>query len=153
MSKIVVPGSSAPSNLVLAEGVSAAMVEGDVYNICERIKEVDPSLFIIQLENDAKGCAYAIMERCEDGMDRLVYKTQELDQRIIEKCQYMKRVPFEHRAQMIMEQVDREEEERREKESEELYEKLGAPMRREFARTGFIDGTGQSFPKVKGKVL
>ncbi len=148
----MVPGSSAPSNLVLAEGVRAAMVEGDVFNICERIKEVDPSLFIIQLENDAKGCAYAIMERCADGTDRLVYKTRELDQRIIDKCMYLKHVPFEHRAEKIMAEVDAEEELRKQEEAEQFYERLGGPMLSQFAHDGFIDSRNVSHPKVKGRL-
>lgn len=128
------------------------MVEGDVFDICNRIKEVDPNLFVIQLENDAKGCAYAIMEKCADGMDRLVYKTRELDQRIIDKCLYMRAVPFEQRAAQIEAEVDRQEQEERDRASEELYERLGGPMLSQFAHDGFIDGRNVSYPKVKGRL-
>ena len=152
MSKIVIPGSSAPANLHLADGIKITMVESDMYNICERIREVDPSLFIVQLIDDARGCAYAIMEHCADDEDRLVYKTRELDARVIEKCRYLKAVPFEKRFAQIEEQIDKEEAEQRELEMEELYEQLGAPMLPDLYKTGFIDSRPTSYPIVSGRL-
>ncbi len=122
------------------------MVEGDVYNICERIRDIDPRLFIVQLEGDDR-CAYAIMEHCDDGVDRMVYKATELDQRILKKLEYMRQVPFEQRLQAIEADIDREEAEQRERESEELFQKLGLPMQRQFAHDGFTDPWGPSFAK------
>lgn len=129
---------SAVSNLHLARGVTATtFVEGDLYNICERIKEVDPSLYVVQLSDDAR-CSFAIMEDCEDGNQRLVCKCKELDQRIIDKMLYLKSVPFEKRFAEIEAEIEKEEEEREQYESDKLYETMGAPMLRELERTGFI---------------
>lgn len=137
MSDLVLPGSMCPTNLILAPNVRAAMVEGDLYNICGRIKEIDPNLFIVQLINDQRDCAFMIMEHCADGVDRMVYKTKELDARILHKCEYMRSVPFEHRFKMIEKEIDEEEQRRRDEESERLYEMVGEPMRAEFERCGF----------------
>lgn len=137
MSNVDVP-ISAVSNLHLARGVTATtFVSGDVFDICKRVAEVDPSLYIIQLEHDDR-CAYAVMEDCSDGNQRLVSKHQELDQRIIDKMLYLKSVPFEHRFAEIEKQIEKEEAERAKYESDKLYETMGAPMLREFERCNFI---------------
>lgn len=151
MSDLVIPGSAAPHNLHLADNVHAAMVEGDLYDVCNRIKEIDPSLFIVQLTDDANNCQFAVMEHCQDGMDRLVFKTQYLDQRILSKIQRMLEIPFEERFDAVCAEIDRQEAERREEESNEFYERMGGPMYSELARTGFID-RNISYPKVKGKL-
>lgn len=122
------------------------MVEGDVYNICERIREIDPRLFIVQLESEDR-CAYAIMEHCEDGVDRLVYKAFELDQRILAKMEYIRKVPFEQRFAAIEAEIEKEEAEQKERESEELFQKLGLPMQHQFAHDGFTDPWGASYAK------
>lgn len=138
MSGFVIPGSAAPNNLRFSSNVRASLVESDVYNICERIREVDPSLFLVLLEQDDKA-AYAVMETCRDGTDRLVCKVQELDARIVEKVERLKSIPFEVRFKAIEEQIDREEAEQRELEKEELYETLGAPMLSQLEHDGFIE--------------
>lgn len=138
MSGFVIPGSAAPNNLHFGPNVKATLVEQDVYNICERLQEVDPALFIIAVEDD-KDCAFVIMEHCADGTDRLVWKAKELDPRVVEKAERLRSIPFEHRFKAIEEQIDKDEAEQRELEHEELYEKLGAPMLRELERTNFID--------------
>lgn len=120
------------------------MVESDLYDICERIKEIDPSLFIVLLD-DGDRAAYAVMERCADGVERLVSKHRELDQRVLDKLMYLKSVPFEKRFAQIEAQIDREEAEEREREAEEMYETTGAPMYRELKRCGFITGSSSHF--------
>jgi hypothetical protein len=124
------------------------MVEGDLYDICHRIKEIDPNLFIVQLVDDAANCNFAIMEYCSDGMERLVFKTKELDQRILTRLQEMLAVPFEQRFAMIEAEIDREEEAEKERASEELYENMGRPMWKQLHDSGFIQ-RGVSFPKTK----
>lgn len=151
MSDLVVPGSAAPPNLHLSDDVRAVMVEGDLYDICTRIAEIDPSLYILQLTDDAHNCQFAVMERCSDGVDRLVSKHQKLDQRILAKMMEFKAIPFEDRFDAICAEIDKEEEARREAESEEFYERMGGPMYSELARTGFID-RNISYPKIKGRL-
>lgn len=138
MSGFVIPGSAAPNNLHFGPNVKATLVEQDVYSICERLAEVDPALFVIAVEGD-KTCAYVIMEHCADGTDRLVWKAKELDARVVEKAERLRSIPFEHRFKAIEEQIDKEEQEQREADLDELYERLGAPMLRELERTNFID--------------
>lgn len=154
MSDLIIPGSASPANLHLKRDVRAVMVESDLYDICERIKEIDPSLYIVQLEEDDR-CAFAVMERCSDGIHRLVSKHKELDKRVLDKMLYLRAVPFEKRFNEIEAQVDKEEEDQRLKESEELYEKLGRPMLTQFAHDGFID-RNISYPKrgvaLRGKL-
>lgn len=138
MSGFMIPGCAAPNNLHYGSNVKASLVESDVYNICERLREIDPSLFIIALTEGDKS-AFVVMERCQDGVERLVAKFKKLDQRVLEKCERLKAIPFEQRFKVIEEQIDQEEQEQREAELDELYEKVGAPMLRDLERTNFID--------------
>jgi hypothetical protein len=138
MSDFVIPGSAAPNNLHFPPHVKATLVEKDVFNICERLAEIDKSLFVIAVEGD-RDCAFVIMEHCADGTDRLVWKAKELDARAVEKAEKLRAVPFEHRFKAIADQIDKEEQEQREHDLDELYERLGAPMLRELERTNFID--------------
>ena len=63
MSKLVTAG--VPNNLHLSADLKAATVEADLYDICKRIGEISPRLFII---NAHKGdnAAWIIMEHCDD---------------------------------------------------------------------------------------
>jgi hypothetical protein len=116
-----------------------------MYDICSRIKEVDPSLFIIVVD-DKNSHSFIIMEHCSDGVDRLVWKVKELDQRVIDKALRLKAIPFEHRFAEAEKEEKRMEEEAKEEQFEELYERMGAPMIREFERAGFIQ-RNRSYPK------
>lgn len=123
------------------------MVDSDLYNICERIKEVSNRLFIVEADDNASH-SFVIMEHCDDGVDRMVYKTDELDDRVIKKCQYMLGVPFDQRMKKLEEDNAKWEAEQRENELEMLYEKLGRPMWTQLDHDGFIDGgRGVSFAK------
>lgn len=137
---IDIPGCAVPNNLHLDPSLKIALVDGDLYGICDRIKEeVSPDLYIVQAIDDEQGkCSYTVMEKCEDGTDRLVFKADEIDQRIIEKLKYMLDVPFEQRWQKIADEIDANEAQRKADDSEEFYERMGAPMLAELGRTGFI---------------
>lgn len=143
---IVIPGSAAPNNLHLSDKVKTAVVEADMYNICERIKEISPRLFIIHA-TDGPEDQFIIMENCEDGVERLVYKTKELDARVVEKLQWMRHVPLEQRVREIEADLEKYEAEEAEKSSEDLYERMGGPMWSELDRTGFIQRP-KSYPKT-----
>lgn len=123
------------------------MVEGDVFDICKRLEEVDPALYIIQLEGD-KRCEYAIMEHCADNVDRFVYKTPELDPRIIKKCEYMRAVPLEARLPAIEKELDDREDALKNDQMDELYENMGGPMLRQLRHDGFTDGNFTDYAKV-----
>lgn len=150
---IDIPGTAAPNNLHFGVDVRATIVDGDLYNICERIKEVDPRLFIVVLDKKSDDdYSFAIMEHCDDGWDRLVWRVKELDQRVLTKAERLRKIPFERRMEEAEAMEARMKAEDEADAFNELYERLGAPMRRELANTGFIDPINYtSVPKVSKK--
>lgn len=137
MSKLVVAGR--PSNL---RGVSiGAYVEGDMYDICERVKELSRNLFVAPLEPPitrfGKTYHWAVGEVGIDGQDHLVKQFETLDGRVIDDLRYMLGVPFEKRLAEAEKIEEKHKAEHAEFEKEKLYEYMGGPMRHELARTGF----------------
>lgn len=151
MSNLQIPGSAAPNNLHFAADARAALVEKDLYDICERIKEIDPRLFIVVLDKQADPeYSFAIMEHCDDGWDRLVWRVKELDQRVLKKAEYLRKVPFERRLEEAEAMEARMKAEEDEASFNELYERLGGPMRRQLIHDGFVDPkTYSSLPSGK----
>lgn len=151
MSNLQIPGSAAPNNLHFASDVRATIIDGDLYNICERIKEVDPRLFIVVLDKqDNDEYSFAIMEHCDDGWDRLVWRVKELDQRVLKKAEYLRKVPFERRLEEAEAMEARMKAEEDEASFNDLYERLGRPMRRQLIHDGFVDPkTYSSLPSGK----
>lgn len=150
MSRIDIPGSAAPNNLHFAEDVKATIIESDLYDICSRLAEIDPTLFIILLE-DGNDHRFTIMEHCSDGWDRLVWSVDQLDQRILQKAAYLKSVPFEHRF-IEAEKLEAKMKTEQEAEAfEEFYDKLGGPMRAQLRHDGFIEGNFTDYAKRQGK--
>lgn len=122
------------------------LVEHDLYMIAERIREIDPNLYIYDTEQPGK--RYAICENCRDGKERLVFKTEAIDARILEHLRYLLHVPFEHRIDEAEKLATKREEERVAREQDELYERMGRPMWTQLDHDGFIPGgRGVSFPK------
>ena len=143
---LVVPDTARPSNLHFAADVAVKMVDSDVYNICDRIREISDRLYIVVASRPDEYC-FVIMESCDDGVDRMVYKLKELDGRVIERLREMMAVPLGERLRRLEIEEHKFNEERREEDLEELYERLGRPMWTELERCGFIDGRGVSYPK------
>lgn len=133
---LVVPATARPANLHLRPGTKAELVDGDLYDVCKRIGEVDERLFILLLD-DGDAYAYAIMERCPDGWDRLVFKVKQLDGRVIERLRGLMAVPLNERLKTLEAEEHRLKEEAEQEAFEELYERLGGPMWTELERTGF----------------
>lgn len=139
-----------PANLNLPPmGHRAPVVEGDLYNICERLKEYDPNLFIVFHPEDEY--PYVIMEHTTRGTEAFVYKTKELDARVFDRLNYMQRVPLQERLKVIEAEERAWELAWKEQELEDLYERVGRPMWTELDKTGFIDRP-VSYPakRVKG---
>lgn len=138
-----------PDNLNIPPmGHRAPVVEGDVYNICERLKEYNPSLFIVFHPEDDH--PYVIMERTERGSEEFVYKTKELDARIFDRLDYIQRVPLSKRLDIIEAEEKAWELAWKEQELDDLYERVGRPMWTELDKTGFIDRpTSYPLKKVK----
>lgn len=147
MSKLSIPGTAGPNNLHYGTDVRASIVDGDLYDICTRLEEVDPSLFIVALESP-DGKAFAIMEHCDDGWDRLIWRVPVLDQRVLRKAEYLKKVPFEKRFEEAEKVEERMKAEEDAKAFEDLYENLGAPMLRQLRHDGFTDGNFTDYRKI-----
>lgn len=143
---IALPDGYAPSNLHLRSSVKIRYIEGDVFDICQRLAEVSPALFVVEL-TEGDRAQWAIMEQCRDGVSRLVKKYDELDARMIADVQRMLRIPLEHRAAAIEAEIDAANEKRREDNLEMLYETLGLPMLRMLERCHFIEQRPTSYPK------
>lgn len=127
-------------------GVWGRQVTSDMYNIGQRLYEFDKSLSVYEIELATRK-VYSVVEECGDGEQRLVFRTDHLDARVIEKCQYLLNVPFEKRFAEAEKVEARAEERRKEEEHAELYERIGAPMHRQLEHDGFITHRGKSFPK------
>lgn len=83
------------------------MVEGDVYGVCARIQaEVSPDLRVVIHDNHPE--PFVVMEDCIDGECRFVARYAELDARIIEDLQRMRKIPFADRYRATSERIDRE---------------------------------------------
>lgn len=145
-SGIILPGSTAPSNLRLADNVRAIPIDSDLYDICERVKQISPKLRIVQLDNN-KTAVWMVLELCEDNVERKVLKTDALDGRVLKRLEYIMGVPFEHRYKMLEEENRKYEAQYKEDALDKLYEDMGRPMWTQLERDGFIDGRNVSFPK------
>lgn len=143
---VIIPGSARPNNLVY-DG-AALMLEGDVLNICERVrKEVSEDLFIVIAQPERPdGKNFIVMERTKDG-DKMVKRYEALDSRIIEDLQYMIKVPFEHRIKLLEQENEAYEAAQKEEQLEELYEDVGRRMWTQLEKDGFINTRPVSFPK------
>lgn len=146
MSSLILPTGAAPTNLRLRSSVTTTFVENDVYDICKRMREVSDRLYAVQLEEGGRH-AFAIMEHCDDGVERLVFKTKELDARVIEKLQRLMSMPFDVRVRECEKAEYEADALRKENELEDLYERVGRPMWTELERCNFITRP-VSYPKT-----
>ena len=80
------------------------LVEHDVYNICNRVKELDPNLYIVLHQGHDR--PWVVMEHCRDNVDRFVSRYKELTPQIIDDLHYMLAVPFEKRLEEAERRVE-----------------------------------------------
>ena len=138
--------TSRPTNL-RARGVTH--VTSDLYDICARVKELDPRLFIVYHETNA--LPYTVMEHCADGVDRIVRQYATLDARVLESLRYMLNVPFAQRWRVTADEVDRHNADS-ERMSEEALEKFAFEFDRAARRSNLYDPVwDKSFAKVQVK--
>lgn len=135
--------TAVPDNLRLdVSGNKPALIESDLWNIAERIKEIDPSLIVVFHEGHKE--PFTIMEQCADGVTRFVARYAELDQRILEDLRYMARVPFDERMKIVERKIDKANAEL-EGTDPEVMDWLATEMRRELKKAGMIDPVGETF--------
>lgn len=145
-SDLMLPSGLAPSNLHLRPGVNARYVENDIFDIAKRVRAVDESLHIIELEEDGR-VVYAIMEHGRDGIERLVFRVSELDGRVVERLRYLMAMPLHERLDKLEEEELRANASKHEDDMDELYERVGRPMWTELEKCGFIQRS-VSYPKT-----
>lgn len=141
-----------PSNLRLdmsGNRQKVMMVDSDLYNIAERVKEIDPNLYIVFHEDHPQ--PFTIMEDCKDGVCRFVARYEELDQRILDDLRYMLSVPFDERLRVVERRIDKANADL-EKPDEEIMDWLATEMRRDLVKSGFSTPIGfTSYPLKKPK--
>ena len=146
----------APENLLLSGGQKSMLVESDVFDICERVREIDPNLFIVTLDHPVhEPYRFAVMENCPDNCARMVKRYEELDARVIDDLRYFAAKPLPERLREIERNEDKEKAEMHERELEEMYDAFGGAMWSQLDHDGFIaGGRGVSYAKrgVKSKV-
>jgi hypothetical protein len=153
MNGLILPAGTLPSNIRLRNTIRTTLVESDLYDIGRRLQELHPSLYAVQLDEGGDDHAWAIMEDCEDGVQRLVFKTKALDQRVIEKMQRIINVPFEQRFKAAEEDEAKHNAQQKENELEMLYERMGRPMWTQLEHDGFIQrNTSYAKRGMYGKV-
>ena len=130
-----------PESLRVRGKAVPKLVESDVYNICNRIKQIDPSLFVVWQEGQAK--PWIVVEQCADGEQRMVERYEELDARILEDLQRMLRIPYGERFKKITAEIDAHNERLRSETNRDM-ERIAWTMRRAL-RPATHDGYIQSF--------
>lgn len=123
-------------------------VSGDIYNICERIKEIDRNLFIVHHEGHER--PFVVMENCVDGEERMVSRYERLDASILEDLQRMLRIPFEQRMETLIKKIDAENAAKeREWEESEAHEKFIWDMKNALRDSNIASPTSPIFFKGK----
>lgn len=134
---LILPSHTAPSNLQLRDTVRTRFVDGDLFDIAKRLRELSDQLYIVEM-SEQDDCAYAVMEHCADGVERLVFKVRELDARVIDRVREIMHVPFEHRFAAAEAAEEAHNAARKDAELEELYDRVGRPMLTQLEHDGFI---------------
>ena len=138
-----------PSNLRLAPGVQAELVDSDMYSICDRVREIDPRLYIVALSDEDKH-SYVVMEQTPHG-DMLVTKVRELDQRIVDKLGYILSKPMSQRVRELELEEERWAAQEQKREMDEMIENVALPMQRQLWQDGFIDSRHTNMPMVTNR--
>jgi len=142
---IILPNGIKPSNLHLPPGTKIEYIHSDVFNICKYLKEIDDSLYVVLLTGDEK-FAWAIMEDCKDGLQRLVFKVADLDARVLDRLRKIMALPLKERIARIDAEHKKLEEVQKEYKKDEAVENIALPMYTELEKTGFLQRP-VSYPK------
>jgi hypothetical protein len=124
------------------------MVDSDVFNICERVKEISPNLHIVVADPPRPdGKNFIIMEETAPGDWMSVARYEALDNRVITHLEKMKRIPLHDRLAKLEKEEEDWEKKSAEDSLDELYERMGGPMWTQLEHDGFVDSRGVSYPK------
>ncbi len=79
-------------------------VESDVYSVVNRMKEIDPNLYVVLHEDH--DYPWVVMEHCRDGEVRFVKRYKELTPAILDDLRRMIAVPFQQRIEEMQREAD-----------------------------------------------
>lgn len=136
MSQLLAAGR--PSNL-RTPGLNA-IVESDVFDICNRVKEIDPDL-VVWANDENHQHRFTVQGIDREGNEYPILFVDELDGRVITELQrrmYIQQIPFAKRWAEFEKLEAQQEKARDEAEREKLYEKMGYQFYRQLDRCGFI---------------
>ncbi len=126
------------------------MVEHDVHSVCDRIKELDPNLFVVLQEGHEK--PWVVMETTRTGDHEMVSRYEHLGSYIIDDLKRMLSIPFEKRMEALFKKVDAENEQKEHawKETEQ-HERFMWDFRKALNDSGIANFRwGTSYRPVKG---
>lgn len=138
-----------PENI---RGRFGTYVTSDLFRIAERLQEIDRNLFIQSLDPPVRGFGHEYHFTIAEWIPELrreefVMRVEELDARVIEACQRMLAIPFAKRFAEYEKLEAKWAEEERERQLDEMYEKVGGPMLPLLESCGFINSRPISYPK------
>lgn len=143
---LIIPEGARPHNLHFGDDVQVRVVDSDMYNICDRLREIHPDMYIVAATRDGE-IIFNIMDAAPDGSVQRIFRCKELDARVLEKVRYIMSVPFEERYALACREIDEHDAAQKEEQLEDLYERLGRPMWTQLEHDGFIDGRNKSYSK------
>ena len=146
MTQLILPTGSVPTNLRLLPSAKVKYVDNDLYDIAMRLKEVHPSIYVLEVD-DEQSVKWVIMEDCADGVQRLIFKVDTLDARVLRKLAEIMAMPLAERLAKLEKDEYKIEADRKEAQLDDLYERVGRPMWTQLEHDGFIQ-RGVSYPKV-----
>ncbi len=125
-----------PTNLNVSRSLRIAHVEADLFGIMDRLAEYDPNIRATPL---AQGdlFAWSIGEIGPDGVLREILRADELDQRILDRLNYIRSVPLEERIAAIEADYDKQAAARAQDDADKLYDAIGGTIHDNLFRCGF----------------
>lgn len=134
-------------------GRFGSWVTADMFHIAQRIQEVGDNLYIQHLDPPVtmgdQTWNFAIVEWVPhlQPPERLVYRTEALDARVIQHVEYLLRVPFSKRFAEAEALEEKHRQEDIDRQLDEALENWGWDFRRQLEHDGFITHRGTSYPK------
>lgn len=141
MASMVIAGQ--PSNIHLPDGSRATHVEHDLLCIAERLYELDERLRIDLLEHVDGRAVWAINEETQAGIDLIMLvgpgnKFTELDGRVIEHIEWLRRFSSQERAAMLIKDIEAANAKALVDEREQMWEELGPKFYSALHSCGFL---------------
>ena len=113
-------------------------ITSDVFNVCERLQELNPRLFInVTQDHQTHKTAFTIVEETPTGT-AVVFRCNALDARVVEHVRYLLHVPLNKRFAEAERIADKYEADAAKQEQERLVEEVALPMLRDLHETGFL---------------